>query len=56
MLGMEVKALHVLNVHTIRHPDIRVKHGSILACTPIAVTLFADVFVYKTESCIKIVS
>jgi hypothetical protein len=40
---------------TIRHPDIRVKHDSIRAFTPIAVTLHADIFVYKTENCSKTV-
>jgi hypothetical protein len=35
---------------TISHPDIRVKHGS----TPIAVALYADVFICITESRCKI--
>jgi hypothetical protein len=39
----------------IRHPDIRVKYWSILAFTPIAVTVYADIFIYKTESCSKTV-
>jgi hypothetical protein len=37
----------------ISHPDIRMKHGSIWAFTPTAVTPYTDVFVYKTESCSK---
>jgi hypothetical protein len=41
--------------YTIRHPDMRVKHGSIWAFTSIAVTLCADVFIYKMESCSKTV-
>jgi len=40
-------------VQAIRHPNIRVKHGSWWAFTPTAVTSCADVFVYKTESCNK---
>jgi hypothetical protein len=32
----------------VRHPDIRAKHESIWAFPPTAVTLFKDIFVYKT--------
>jgi hypothetical protein len=39
----------------IRHPDIRVTHGYKCAFTPIAITLYADVFIYKIESCSKTV-
>jgi hypothetical protein len=35
----------------ISHSHIRANHGSIWAFTSTAVTLYADVFVYKTESC-----
>jgi hypothetical protein len=37
----------------IRHPDISVKHVSIRGFTSIPFTLYADVFIYKTESCSK---
>jgi hypothetical protein len=36
---------------TTRHADIRGKRGYIWAFTPIAVILYADVFVHKTASC-----
>jgi len=36
-------------IQPIRHPDMRVKHGSIWTFTSIAVTLYADVCIYKTE-------
>jgi hypothetical protein len=36
---------------TIRRPGIRVKHGPTRAFTHIVVTLYADVFIYKTKSC-----
>jgi hypothetical protein len=39
---------------TIRHPDIRVKHGYIWAFTHTAVILYTDVLFYKTESFSKI--
>jgi hypothetical protein len=35
------------------HQDIRVKHGSVSAVTLIPVTFYADVCVYKKESCDK---
>jgi hypothetical protein len=38
---------------SIKHPGMRVKHGAISAFTSIVVTLQADVFVYKIESCCK---
>jgi hypothetical protein len=38
---------------TVRHPEIRVKHMAKRAFTPIALTPCTDVFVYKTEICIK---
>jgi hypothetical protein len=41
--------------YCIRYPDTSVKHGSIRAFTPIAVTLCTDVFVYKTVRCSKTV-
>jgi hypothetical protein len=37
----------------ISHPDIRVKQGTVCAFTSIAVTLCANVFIYKTEIFIK---
>jgi hypothetical protein len=40
-------------LYPVSHPDYRVKHGSIWAVTPIAVTLCTDVFVCKTGSCSK---
>lgn len=39
--------------NTVRHPDIRGKHGFIWTFTSIAVILYADVSAYKMESCGK---
>jgi hypothetical protein len=47
---LKISAWKELYKIIIRHPDIRVKHGSIELLLPLLSLFHADVFVYKMES------